>query len=294
MGYLRDRMIEDMKLNGYSDKTIEMYTACLGAFSRHFGKSPLRIGRSEIRDFFLHMMRQKASPARLHIFYCALKSFYKSHGLPGYLDFMKRPKVPRSIPAVLDESEIEVILSLCRTLRYKMLFALIYSAGLRVSEALDLKISDIDPLRKTIRVRSTKSGKDRYTILSDKASVMLRHYLNRYGTAAYLFASKRDKSKKLSKRQVQQVFGDLVREAGIAKKAHVHTLRHSFATHLLERNTNIFYIMNLLGHSSIKSTEIYLHMQRLDKLSISSPLDTGAISLEALPRISEQPLLRMA
>lgn len=288
MGYLKDHMIEEMKLRGYSDTTIKMYTTCVEKLARHYGKSPLAITQAEIRDYFVHLMNAAASPTRLHIAYSAIKVFYGIHGQPHYLDFMPHPRVPSALPDVLDESEIQTILSLCRNLRYKLFFTLIYSSGLRISEAINLKVSDIDVGRRTIHVRQSKNGKDRYTILSVKATTLLGYYLNRYRPESLLFFSRRDKSRKIDKRRCQQVFHDLVQEAGITKKAHVHTLRHSFATHLLEHDTNIFYIMKLLGHASIKTTIIYLHMQRLDKMDIYSPLDLSEISLSEFRQESPQ------
>jgi integrase/recombinase XerD len=175
-----------------------------------------------------------------------------------------------------------------------MFFTLIYSSGLRISEALNLKVSDIDFLRKTIHIRSSKNMKDRYTILSTKASEMLNFYLNRYKPESLLFFVLSDKSRKMQKRYCQNIFHNLVKEAHISKNVHVHTLRHSFATHLLEHDTNIFYIMKLLGHSSIKTTIIYLHMQRLDKMNIKSPLDLSDITLNDFQSSKLQPVLCIA
>lgn len=294
MGYLRNHMIEEMELRGYSDTTIKMYTKCLRNLAYHFMKSPLSISQSELRAYFLRLIDQGCSQARLHINYSAIKVFYKIHGQPHYLDFIPRPKRSFRIPEVLDESEIETILSLCRSLRFKMLFTLIYSSGLRISEAINLKVSDIDVNRKTIHVRESKNRKDRYTILSDKALALLRHYENRYKPESFLFTALRDKTRRISKRHCQEVFHRLVQEAHIAKNVHVHTLRHSFATHLLEHDTSLFYIMKLLGHSSIRSTIIYLHMQRLDKLDIVSPLDSSSISLDLFAGDKRQPALCIA
>jgi integrase/recombinase XerD len=294
MGHLRNHMIEEMKLRCYSDTTITMYTKCMYKLAYFYMKSPLVISQSEIRDFFLYLIDNRASQTTLHIFYCAIKVFYKIHGQPHYLDFMPHPKRSFKIPDVLDQSEIELILSLCRTLRYKTIFALIYSSGLRISEAINLKVSDLDMKRKTIHIRSSKNGKDRFTILGEKASILLSRYFNRYKPNTYLFFSIRDNLRKISKRHLQHIFHTLVEEASITKNAHVHTLRHSFATHLLENNTNLFYIMKLLGHSSVKSTIIYLHMQRLDKMNIVSPLDSSNISIDSFPNMSLQPLLNIA
>ena len=230
----------------------------------------------------------------MHIAYCAIKVFYRIHGHPHYIDFIPRPKVPYRIPEVLDESEIQAILSICRTLRHKMFFTLIYSSGLRISEALNLKMGDIDILRNVIYVRPSKNMKDRYTVLSAKALSMLKHYIDRFKPESYLFFSLSDKSRRMNKRYAQHVFKNLAEAAKIRKKVHVHTLRHSFATHLLEHQTNIFFIMKLLGHSSIRTTALYLHMQRLDKLNIKSPLDLSDITLDDFETTSPQSSLHIA
>jgi integrase/recombinase XerD len=294
MGHLKDNMVEEMKLRGYSSTTIKMYTNCLCKLASYYMKSPLAISQSEIREFFINLVNRGASQTQMHIHYCAMKLFYRIHGRSNYMDFLPRPKQSYRIPEVLDESEIQTILSLCRSLRYKMLFTIIYSAGLRISEAVNLRVSDIDVSRRTIHVRASKNMKDRYTILSEKALLLLERYSSRYEPESLLFFSIRDKRRTMSKRHCQQVFHDLVKEARISKKAHVHTLRHSFATHLLEHDTNIFYIMKLLGHSSIRTTMIYLHMRRLDTMNIRSPLDVGSISLDQYACDAMQPFLKIA
>jgi integrase/recombinase XerD len=275
MGYLRTHMINEMKLHGYSETTIKMYTKCIHQIAYHFLKSPLALTQNDIKSFFLSLIEKHVSSTQQNIFYCSLKTFFRLHNMPDFLNFLPPPKRTQNIPEVLDESEIENILSLCRTLRYKTFFTLIYSSGLRISEALNLKCSDIDFFRNTILIRNTKNGKSRYSVLSIKAIRLLKYYFNRYKPEELLFFSLHNKSLKMSKRHSQEVFHGLVKEAHICKKVRVHTLRHSFATHLLERNT-----MQLLGHSSIRSTLIYLHMQRIDKMNISSPLDTSSISLD--------------
>jgi len=168
MGYLQDHMIREMKLMGYSETTIKMYTKCAKDLAYYYMKSPLTITQEEIRDYFYHLINNGASSTRLHINYSALKVFNRIHGQDHYLDFLPHPKRPFSIPDVLDEKEIEDILSRCRTLRYKTIFALIYSSGLRLSEAINLNVSDIDFSRKMIHIRASKNRKDRYTLLSEK------------------------------------------------------------------------------------------------------------------------------
>jgi Site-specific recombinase XerD len=214
--------------------------------------------------------------------------------MPHYIDFIPRPRQSSKLPDVLDESEIQIILSNCRTLRYKLLFSLIYSSGLRISEALNLHISDIDLVRRVIHIRSSKNRKDRYSVLSEKVISLYSFYLNRYKPDSLLFFSLHDKARKMSKRHCQQIFQNLVAVSQIKKNAHIHTLRHSFATHLLEHNTNIFYIMQLLGHASIRTTIIYLHLQKPETLNIHSPLDLCNISLSDFGNTDHQPTLRIA
>jgi integrase/recombinase XerD len=279
MGALRDAMMNEMKLHGYSEKTRKMYTKYMARFAEHLGKSPLAASPQEVKAFFLDLAAKDTSPASLHIYYCALKLFYHFHNRDRYLDRIPAPRVPFRLPAVLDQSEIQSILCRCRTLRYRTIFALIYSAGLRVSEAANLACSDIDFNRRLVHVRDSKHGKDRYTILGDKTAALIAKYLNRYRPKKYLFYSLRSVDRPIPIRQIQKTFRELATQAN-RKDAHVHTLRHSFATHLLESDTNLFYIMKLLGHSSIGSTMIYLHMQRLDMLKIVSPLDSSPISVD--------------
>jgi integrase/recombinase XerD len=294
MGILHDQMVLEMKFRGYSDTTIKMYTKCVHDFAHFYMKSPLSISQIEIRDYFYFLVQKSVSTTKLHIIYSAIKTFYKIHGLPHYIDFLPHPRPKHKLPEILDESEIQSILSISRNLRYKLLFTLIYSSGLRISEVLKLQLSDIDYNRKQIHIRSSKNGNDRYTILSDKATYLLKYYINRYQPDSYLFFVLKDKNKQMPKRYCQQIFKDLVEAANIKKNVHVHTLRHSFTTHLLEHNTNIFYIMKLLGHSSIKSTLTYLHLQKLSTLDLHSPLDLSKITLSDFEYSEKQPTLSIA
>ncbi len=279
MGALRDAMINEMKLFGYSPKTIKMYVKYMARFAEYLGRSPLDVTPEELKSFFLDLIARDASPTTIHLFYSSLKLFYRFHGLDQLLDRIPPPKRPFRIPAVMDQSEIQAILDACANLRYRTLFALIYSAGLRVSEAAALKCSDIDFSRRVIHVRCSKNRQDRYTILSEKTAGLIKKYLERYMPKDYLFYSLRCVDRPMPIRRIQAIFHGLVLKTGV-KDAHVHTLRHSFATHLVESDTNLFHIMKLLGHSSLSSTLVYLHMRRLDTLHIVSPLDSSSISVD--------------
>ena len=278
MGILKDQMISNMKLHGYSEKTIKTYTSCVQAFSYYFNKSPLDIVEEEIQNFILCLRTAHKSDSTIHIYYESIKYFYKMHNQLYKLPKISFPGIYNKIPIVLSKSEIQEILQKCKSLKYKTIITIIYSAGLRISEATNLKLSDIDFTRKIILIRNGKNKKDRYTILANEAMILLKQYLTVYNPANYLFYTK-DIWNRISTDCIQKYFKKLITLCGFNSSIHIHTLRHCFATHLLEGGTSIFYIMNLLGHSNIQTTMVYLHMQSLDKLCIKSPIDNMNISL---------------
>ena len=181
-------------------------------------------------------------------------------------------RINNKLPEILCQNEVFQLLENCTSLKYRTIFTLIYSAGLRVSEAANLKLSDIDFERKQIFIRNGKNKKDRYTLLAEETITLLKKYFQIYNPLDYVFYNK-DICNNISISCIQERFKNLVNESNVSKKIHIHTLRHCFATHLLENGTSIFYIMQLLGHSNIQTTMIYLHMQSLDKLNIVSPID---------------------
>ncbi len=185
---------------------------------------------------------------------------------------IKRPKKDRKLPAVLSREEISKLLSSIANVKHKAILMLTYSAGLRVSEVVKLKLEDIDTERKLIHIRGAKGRKDRYTILSDVAMNTLKLYIESYHPENWLFPSKEDNSY-ITVRTVQRIFEDACNKAEIKKDVTVHSLRHSFATHLLESGIDLRYIQELLGHKSSKTTEIYTHVSNRDLGKIQSPLD---------------------
>jgi site-specific recombinase XerD len=178
----------------------------------------------------------------------------------------------KKLPVVLSREEIRGIFSAIKNLKHRALLMAIYSAGLRVSEVVHLKVSDLDSQRMTIRVQQGKGQKDRYTLLSQRTLEVLRDYWRAYRPQDWLFPGK-PATQPLSVSAVQRVFGMVLLRAGIKKPASVHTLRHSFATHLLEDGTDLYHIQRLLGHASPKTTTVYLHLSRKDMRSVRSPLD---------------------
>lgn len=189
------------------------------------------------------------------------------------MENLSRIKEGKKLPVVLSQSEIKEIFDATDNLKHKTILMTIYAAGLKVSEAANLKVKDIDSKNMQIIIRQGKGKKDRYTLLSKTNLDILREYWKRYHPSTYLFPGKALNSH-ISVRTVQKIFEHSKDSANIKKEASVHTLRHSFATHLLEAGTDICYIQRLLGHASINTTTIYLHLRRMDLINVKSPLDT--------------------
>lgn len=275
MSELINIMKTDLQLRGYSPITVKYYTREVGRFSGHFNKSPELLGENEIREYLYYCITEKQLyEGTVNYTHSALKFFYtKTLGRVWNVDNLPRMKEGRKLPVVLSKSEIKSILDVTDNLKHKAILMTIYSAGLRISEAAKLKITDIDSNNMQIIVRQGKGKKDRYTLLSKVTLNILREYWRRYRPSEYLFPGK-DTTGPVSVRTIQKAFGYAKDAAGIKKDASVHTLRHSFATHLLDAGTDICYIQRLLGHTSIKTTTIYLHLRRMDLINIKSPLDT--------------------
>ena len=202
----------------------------------------------------------------------AIKFYYERVlGSKRKFYFIERPNKEKTLPVVLNTDEIKQILNVTENLKHKTILALIYSAGLRISECINMKIKDIDSKRMQIRISQSKGKKDRYTLLSQKTLVLLRSYFLEYKPKDYLFES--PTLEQYSASSIQAIFRASCAKAKITKKATVHTLRHSFATHLLENGTDLRYIQSLLGHESSKTTEIYTHITTKGFDQIKSPLD---------------------
>ncbi|MCL0034458.1 site-specific integrase [Dehalococcoidia bacterium] len=274
MGRLYDEMKMDLELKNYSPKTRSCYLACVKNFALHFRQAPDRMGESEIREYLHFLIKEKrASQSAINQAYSALKFFYQTT-LERDWNGLRIPRIRtgKRLPAVLSQQEIRAIFSATRNLKHKSLLMTIYSAGLRLSEAAHLKVSDVDSQRMTIRIRHGKGDKDRYSLLAECTLDILRNYWREYRPVDWLFPGN-PKDMPISSRSIQKVFEKALHEAGIKKKATVHTLCHSFATHLLEAGTDLYHIQHLLGHTTIKTTAIYLHLSRRDVARVKSPID---------------------
>ena len=276
MGELRDQMEMDMRLRRFSPKTIACYLACMKGVAKHFRKSPAELGDEEIRAYLHHLMEErKVSQSVLVQTYSALKFFFEKTLQKQWNAFrIPRCKQRRKLPGVLSREEVESILLATKNLKHRAILMTIYSAGLRIGEATRLKVSDIDSGRMMIRVNEGKGLKDRYTLLGVRNLEMLRCYWKAYRPLEWLFPG-RNASCPVSASAIQRVFKTSLEKAGIKKKASVHTLRHCFATHLLESGTDLYYIQRLLGHKSAGTTSVYLHITGKDIGKIKSPIDSS-------------------
>ena len=274
MGALKDKMKMDMELKNLSKRTIETYLTCMKRFTSYYGQSPDKIDHNVIRDYLYYLLKEKnLSQATINQTYSALKFFYETT-LGRQWDALKIPRSRRikKLPIVLSKKEVGAILDKLQNLKHRAILMTIYSGGLRLGEAINLKVSDIDSQRMMIRVCQGKGNKDRYTLLGKRTLETLRVYWKTYRPNDWLFPSTH-RDEPIGPSSIQKVFHEALIKTRIKKKASVHTLRHSFATHLLEEGTEIPYIQNLLGHSDSRTTSIYLHVARKRLSKVVSPID---------------------
>ncbi len=274
MGKLREQMKGDLELKGLSPHTQEIYLRQVKQFTHHYGRSPRQLGEKEIKEYLLYLIREKkASAGSANLCYHALKFLYKTTlNREWVIARVPRLKSIKQLPIVLDKEEVASLFSVTKNIKHRAILMLIYSSGLRLMEAAHLKVTDVDSKRMLLRIKQGKGRKDRYTILSKVALEALREYWSQYRPKEWLFAG-RFPDKPLTGRSIQKVLIKAKKLAGIKKPATVHTLRHSFATHLLEAGTDLYHIQLLLGHRSINTTTIYLHVSRKELVRIVSPLD---------------------
>lgn len=258
----------------YSESTINTYKSVVSFFIHFCVKNKIsKYDINAVEKFnFDFIVTQNKSINYQNQCINGIKKFYKFLGLTFEADHLIRPKKEKKLPTVLSPHEVKIILDNTKNIKHKALLSLIYSCGLRISEALALRPQDIDSKRMFVYVKQAKGKKDRYTILSEKALVLLREYFKIYKPKIYLFEGQHA-GEKYSDRSAQQVLKQSVLKGGIRKNVTLHTLRHSFATHLLESGTDIRYIQELLGHSSPKTTMIYTHVTHGSLQKIINPLD---------------------
>ena len=279
MGKLRDRMRDDLRLRNYSERTIYGYLLYARKFVAHFMKPPEEITRDEVRAYLLHLMNEQglaASTYRQHR--AAIKILYEvTLGLPFKVERILPPKRERRLPEVLSREEVLALLRSVVSLKHRVILTAMYAAGLRISEACSLAVSDIDSKRMVIRVRRGKGAKDRYVMLSETLLHMLRKYWLAARPEGYLLPGRRAGSH-VTPDAVRKSFHEAAAIARITKDVRPHVLRHSFATHLLDDGAGLDVIQGLLGHSSLRTTSIYTHVSTKRLVSTKSPLDAATDS----------------
>jgi site-specific recombinase XerD len=263
-----------LKLGGYSPATAKTYRNHLLRFRRYLKREPSTVGEREVRQYLLHLLdEKKVSRAHHHQALSALKFYYQRVlRQPVTVAELPRPRREQKLPVVLSRPEVVRLFAALGNLKHKALLMLAYSAGLRVSEVVRLKVGDIDSQRGLIRVFRAKGRKDRYTPLSQVALEVLRAYWKACQPVGWLFPGARP-DQHLSQRAVQKVLAQARKKVGLPKPFTMHTLRHSFATHLLEEGTDLRYVQEMLGHSRPETTMIYTHVAEKTLRRIRSPLD---------------------
>jgi site-specific recombinase XerD len=271
---LRRRMTEDLILHNRSPKTIRLYINRVADFARYFHTPPDRLGPEHVRAYLLHLVQERRvswnvyRQARL-----ALQFFYKvTLGRDGVVDHIACPKAPQKLPVVLSQDEMARFLDALDNLKHRALLMTAYAAGLRLSEVARLRVADIDSARMVIHVRQGKGQKDRDVMLSPRLLAVLRAYRAAYRPGPYLFPGQKP-DRPVALRTVQMVCERALKASGLSKHVHMHTLRHSFATHLLESGTDLRTIQVLLGHHSFSTTARYLHITTAALKSTRSPFD---------------------
>jgi integrase/recombinase XerD len=272
MGALRTRMIEEMKLRNFSPRTQQSYLAAVIGLVKHYRRSPDQLTQDEIRAYLLHLEKRGLSPSSRNVAISGMKFFY--HQMLSWNDkqlFIPPRKRSWQLPEVLGQKEVERLLLAAAKQRDRCLLMTAYATGLRVSELVRLKISAIDSERMMVRVEQGKGRKDRYTILSSRLLTELRSYWKEHRSPIYLFPNR--KGGPISIDYAQRIYNLAKQKAQIHKGKGIHTLRHCFATHLLEAGVDLRTIQTLLGHNSMASTERYLQIRQHKITTTANPLD---------------------
>jgi len=269
--YLR-KLYEDMQLRNYSEHTQLAYGRAVREFLNRTGKAVEVLDEQDVRNYVMHLMGSGLSTSTINSYQAAIRFFFgvTLNRCMNYLQ-MPRMKEDKALPEILSRDEIASLLAHCGNLKHKAMFALAYGSGLRVSEICALRVQDIDSKEMRVFVKSGKRNKDRYTLLSQYTLEVLRDYWRHdrpNHPDGLLFPGWRNLSP-MTSRSVNRAFDKWLGVAGITKKVSIHSLRHAFATHLLEDGTDLFTIKELLGHSSISSTTVYLHLANVNSRAVS-------------------------
>ena len=277
---LRRRMLEDMQIRNYSPHTIDGYLRYVAQFAKHFHTSPDRLGAEHIRTYQLHLLQQQVSKSIFIQTVCALRFLYETTlGRPWMVDYIPYPKKPKTLPVILSRDEVKALLLAPRHLKHRAILATLSATGVRVSELCQLRGTDIDSQRMVIQVRQGKGKRDRLVMLSPDLLPLLRRYWKLYQLKSWLFPGHRV-TEPITRMGVAHICHQAGHAATLTKVIYPHLLRHSFATHLLEAGVDLRRIQLLLGHASLRSTSLYLHVAHPALHATESPLDALALPAE--------------
>jgi len=274
MSKVRQDFIGHLELRGFSPRTVRNYVDNVARLSRHYNTSPLLLTHEQIRDYLLFLRNERKLAVRtLNLNMYSLRSFY-DHFMPDsdLMGDLRRMKEPQSHPVIVSREEVHSMIDHAPNIKIKAVIALLYSSGIRLSECAMLKLSHIDRSRKIINVVKGKGGKDRVAVLSEAALSIFGDYWKQFRPTAYLFEGYR-KGEPLSRRRYHDYIAQAARAAGITKSISCHTLRHSFATHLLESGVPLRIIQDMLGHACVTTTTMYTHVSAALLNQVGSPLD---------------------
>ena len=279
MSALRRRMIEDMTLRNFAPHTIQVYVERVATFARYYNVSPQRLGPEQIRAYLLYLVQERhVSWSYFNQARCALQFLYRvTLGKDWVVEAVACPKQQKKLPIVLSLDELVQFFKAVTNLKHRAILMTTYAAGLRLSEVCHLRVDDIDSRRMVIRIRQAKGHKDRYVMLSPRLLAILRQYWKAVRPRHYLFPGA-DPDRPINPRTVQEACKAALLASGLKKKVTVHTLRHSFATHLLEAGTDLRTIQILLGHQNLGTTARYLHVSTAALKATHSPLDALDLS----------------
>jgi len=275
-------MVREMEIRNYSPRTIKTYISLLVRISQYYKQCPSQLSADQLKDYLGYLVRVKGqSIASINQTISAVKILVQDvAGRPWEEVKIKRPRKSHYLPDVLSLEEVMSMLEHTPNIKHKTILAVLYSAGVRRDELLQLKPRDIDSKRMMIRVRSGKGNKSRDTLLANNTLALLRKYFSMAHPrpTVYLFEGFKA-GVPYSATSVSNIVKRAVKRAGISKDIHVHSLRHAFATHLLEQGANLKVIQKLLGHTSLRSTMVYLHLARVDSTTVQSPIDQTSLAL---------------
>lgn len=265
------KLKQEMRLRKFSLRTIKAYLYYITSVLKCASKNPRDISSDDLRAYLEKLANEEKSASTLNIAYSALKFYFEKILRRRFFMNILRAKMPKKIPKVFTKEEVRKILGTIQNVKHKLMLGLMYSSGLRVSEVTNVKVEDFDFQNRLLFIRGAKGAKDRTTILSEKVTGVLKKYICNKNFNDYVFES--NQGDKLTERTVQKVFFEALKNSGIKKCASCHSLRHSFATHLLENGTDIRYIQELLGHAKLETTKIYTKVANNNLQKIKNPLD---------------------